>query len=244
MPSGSAARASSAFSSLPPGIALLAPTQQPLQRRDPRAPLPDSACCRGEHTFSAGGIGGVEQRRAGHKEVGTENPSRESGGRAALPGSRRGLRRALEERRAAAPDGGRREGRRTAAWTAYPAKVAGARPLSQICVREAAGGLWVALVCWLRASTGLECTSARGRPVLLASAICGPSSRTGPRFQAVYAGGGVWGLLTRVAGGSPRAPGGGATGVPWATKPEEGSLAGMVSVLAFALWLLGRCRIE
>lgn len=65
--------------------------------------------------------------------MGDENHCRES------DGPPRGLGRALEEPQAAVRGG------RAAAWTAHPAEVVRAWPLSQTCVREAAGGLWVAL---------------------------------------------------------------------------------------------------
>lgn len=81
----------------------------------------------------SGGAGGVEQRRAGHQEVGSEKPSRGSRGRAAFPGPPRGLGRALEERRAAARGG------RVAAWTAHTTAFADVRARS----RRAAEGLSV-----------------------------------------------------------------------------------------------------
>lgn len=44
----------------------------------PESCSPHRAHCRGEPGFAARGTGGVEQRRAGHQEVGAENPRRES----------------------------------------------------------------------------------------------------------------------------------------------------------------------
>lgn len=124
-----------------------------------------------------GGTGGVEQRRAGHQEVGADNPSRESRGRAALPGPPRGLGRALEERRAAAR-GGRaaRRGPPTSRGCRRPAAVA------DLCARSHPPSGWLdRFVARIRERCrGLECTSARGRPVLLARAFGGPSSAPRP----------------------------------------------------------------
>lgn len=120
--------------------------------------------------------------------MGDENPCRESDGRAALPGPPRGLGRALEEPQAA-PRGGR-----VAAWTAHPAEVARAWPLSQTCARSR----WRPLggpLCWLHASKGCSGDSTVYQRV---GALCslrrlfgGSSSGPAPRFQAISAGGGA-----------------------------------------------------
>lgn len=123
-----------------PGHPLPSPRSHPesrAPRRDPRAQPPVRACCRGEPAFAAGGTSGVEQRPAGHEEVGAENPRRESRGRAALPGPPRGLRRALEERRAAARGG------RAAAWTAHWRRLpAPGRFLRSVCVKPPGASGW------------------------------------------------------------------------------------------------------
>lgn len=60
VPGGLKNPATSAFFPLPLGVALRAPSLQPLRRRDPRARPPNRSCSRGEYAFEARGTGGVE----------------------------------------------------------------------------------------------------------------------------------------------------------------------------------------
>lgn len=133
-----------------PGHPLPLPRSHPelrSPRRDPRTQPPSRACCRGEPAFAAGGTGGIEQRRAGHQEVGTENPRRESRGRAALPGPRAGsggrwrsggLQRGEGVPRRGPPT--RRDRRRPAAF-------------ADLCAAQSRPGPLTGRVCPLRAST-------------------------------------------------------------------------------------------
>lgn len=118
----------------------------------------------------------------GTRKWGLKNPRRESRGRAALPGFPRGLRRAREERRAAA-QGGR-----------AVREVAGARPLSQICVRRAlrgaGGGVRGAprLAGYVRSAHPRAVPGTRVSVRACMGALC---LAPRPRFQAVHAGGRV-----------------------------------------------------
>ena len=164
--------------------------------------------------------------------MGDENPSRESGGLAAWPGPPRGLEKAVESGKQLRGEGGPRRGPPTRPRLPDPG---GCR--SSVCAKPLTASGWpCVLVARIQEPcAGLECMPARGRPLLPAPAFGGPSSRPGPRFQAIYAGGGAWGLLPWMVGGPPGAAGRGATGVPWATSPEEGNEAGRVGVRASTL---------
>lgn len=219
-----------------PGHPLPSPCSHPESRsplRDPRIPPPIRARCRGEPAFDAGeggGTGGIEQRRAGHQEVGAENPRRESRGRAALPGFPRGLGRAQEERRAAA-QGGR-----------AAREVAGARPLSQIRVRRAFGGLWLAGCVGSAHPRAVPGTRVSVRACMGALCLAPRPQVSGCpcRWQG-------WGLLPWAAGGPAAAAGGGVTGV-WFVSPRTGARQEGLRLAAAALlwatvgggWL--RCR--
>lgn len=159
-----------------PGHPLPSPRFHPESRsprRDPRAQPPVRARCRGEPALAAGGTSGVEQRPAGYKEVGAENPRRESRGRAALPGPRAGSGgrwRSCELQRG---EGGPRRRPPTGGGRLRPAAC------SDLCVLSRRGPL-AGGVGWLRASTNRAADSSV-RPRV--GAACSPR-RSQLRSQA------------------------------------------------------------
>lgn len=205
-------------------------------RRDPRLLPSDSVCCRGEPAFAAGGNGGTGRRRArGTRKLGTKTlAGRVTGPRAGSGGRWR-------SRKQLCGEGGQRRGPPTPPRLSVPGLCR--RP---VCAKPLAASGWPCVfvarirgLCW-----GFECILACGRPLLPRRLFGGSSSGSGPRFQAVSAGGGGWGWLRWVVGGPPGAAGRGATGVLWATSPKEGNQVERVSVRALALWLSGRHRID
>ena len=159
-----------------------------------------------------------------------------SGGRKPLPGERRAPVRAREGAGGAASSCAGRAGSGVDRPPRRGCPCLAA--VADLCARSR----WRPLggpVCSLRASEGCAGGSSVYQRV---GALCSPRrlfggscSGSGPKFQAVSAGGWGWGWLRWVVGGPPGAAGRGATGVLWATSPKEGNQVERVSVRALAL---------
>lgn len=148
--------------------------------------------------------------------MGVENPRRESRRRAALPGSPRGLGRALEVRRAAARGG------RAASWTAHrPRLRAPCRFRRSVCA-EPPRGLWLAGM--FVAHIHKPCRDSSARPCM--GALCPVPRPQVPGYLCRWQG---WGSLHWVAGGPAEAAGGGATGVRFTWPGAGARLEGVAS---------------
>lgn len=241
VPSSPATQASSAFSPLPPGIALPAPAQQPQPRRDPQAPLPDRAAAE----VSRLRCGGDRWRRT----KGRRAPG--SGGRKPQPGESRARGVAWVPERAQEGAGGAASGSagRAGRGVARPAGRGCWRPavVADLCARSRRGSL-VGSVCWLRASTSSAGNSSVrpcvGAPSSRRRLSAVPAPRQGPGFKLSVQGEGAEaccpGWLEDLLELREEAP----QVFLGPLRPRRGAKAGRVSVLACAPWLSGRRRTD